>query len=96
MQRLVATTALIPVALAQATYYGCYVDPPARALTGALMVDYENMTISVCEEFCTTGANSFPIWGIEYGGEWWVLFHWLNLAHFNTCTNAFTATVVRR
>jgi len=70
MQRLVATTALIPVALAQATYYGCYVDPPARALTGALMVDYENMTISVCEEFCTTGANSFPIWGIEYGGEW--------------------------
>ncbi|KAK4246156.1 WSC domain-containing protein [Corynascus novoguineensis] len=66
MQQFLALAAIVPAALAQ-TYYGCYTEIPARALTGSSLIDYENMTIALCETHCTDLA--FDIWGVEYGGE---------------------------
>ncbi|KAK4141379.1 WSC domain-containing protein [Dichotomopilus funicola] len=65
MQRL--TLALAPAAALAQTYYGCYTEIPARALTGSSLIDYEGMTIAVCETHCT--GLGFDIWGVEYGGE---------------------------
>jgi hypothetical protein len=69
MQRFLALAALVPATLAQ-TYYGCYTEVPARALTGHSVIDYTTMTIADCESNCTT--LGFSIWGVEYGGEWYV------------------------
>lgn len=69
MKHILALAAFLPAILAQ-TYYGCYTDIPARALTGSSLIDYENMTIALCETHCT--GLDFGIWGVEYGGEWCV------------------------
>jgi hypothetical protein len=69
MQRFLALAAIVPAALAQ-SYYGCYTEIPARALTGSSLIDYVNMTVTDCETHCT--GLSFSIWGLEYGGEWYV------------------------
>ncbi|KAL2155766.1 hypothetical protein VTH82DRAFT_508 [Thermothelomyces myriococcoides] len=66
MKHILALAAFLPAILAQ-TYYGCYTDIPARALTGSSLIDYENMTIALCETHCT--GLDFGIWGVEYGGE---------------------------
>ncbi|KAG7290140.1 hypothetical protein NEMBOFW57_000137 [Staphylotrichum longicolle] len=66
MQRFLALAALVPATLAQ-TYYGCYTEVPARALTGHSVIDYTGMTIADCESNCTT--LGFTIWGLEYSGE---------------------------
>jgi len=66
MQNLLALAAIVPAALAQ-TYYGCYTEIPARALTGSSSIDYVGMTIEACEAYCT--GLTFDIWGVEYGGE---------------------------
>jgi hypothetical protein len=66
MQRFLALAAIVPAALAQ-SYYGCYTEIPARALTGSSLIDYVNMTVTDCETHCT--GLSFSIWGLEYGGE---------------------------
>ncbi|KAL2260095.1 hypothetical protein VTK26DRAFT_6016 [Humicola hyalothermophila] len=66
MQRLLAFSAVVPAVLAQ-TFYGCYVDIPTRALSGSSLVDYDNMTVAVCEAHCT--GQSFDLWGLQYGGE---------------------------
>lgn len=67
MQHLLALAAVVPAALAQ-TYYGCYTEVPGRALTGSSTIDYTTMTIADCETHCA----GFDIWGVEYGGEWYV------------------------
>ncbi|KAK4097460.1 WSC-domain-containing protein [Parathielavia hyrcaniae] len=66
MQTVLALAAIVPAALAQ-TYYGCYTEVPARALTGSSTIDYTTMTIGDCETYCT--GLSFSLWGLEYGGE---------------------------
>lgn len=66
MQQYLALAALVPAALAQ-TFYGCYTEIPARALTGSSTIDYTAMTIGACETHCT--GLGFTIWGVEYGGE---------------------------
>lgn len=72
MQQYLALAALVPAALAQ-TFYGCYTEIPARALTGSSTIDYTAMTIGACETHCT--GLGFTIWGVEYGGEWYVSPH---------------------
>ncbi|KAH6839435.1 WSC domain-containing protein [Chaetomium sp. MPI-CAGE-AT-0009] len=64
MQYFLTFAAIVPAALAQ-TYYGCYTEIPARALTGSSLIDYEAMTVAECEAHCT----GFDLWGLEYGGE---------------------------
>ncbi|KAK4153506.1 WSC domain-containing protein [Chaetomidium leptoderma] len=66
MQRFLALAAFVPATLAQ-TYYGCYTEIPARALTGSSVIDYTTMTLADCETHCTD--LEFDIWGLEYGGE---------------------------
>ncbi|KAK3301691.1 WSC domain-containing protein [Chaetomium strumarium] len=63
---LALVAAMAPAALAQ-TFYGCYTEVPARALTGATLVNYTTMTIPDCEAYCT--GLSFTLWGLEYSGE---------------------------
>lgn len=69
MQHLLALAVVVPAVLAQ-TYYGCYTDVPTRALTDSVLVNYTTMTVGDCETHCTgVGAQ---LWGLEYGGEWYV------------------------
>lgn len=67
MQRALALSAIVPAALAQ-TFYGCYQDIPAHALSGAVTTDYTTMTVAQCETYCT--GSGFSLWGLQYGGEW--------------------------
>ena len=95
MQKFLALAAIVPAALAQ-TYYGCYTEIPARALTGASWVNYTSMTISDCQDFCTTGQYPnppFDLWAVEYGGEWYVpLFTLVPIDNTKTNTPASIAT----
>ncbi|KXX73991.1 putative fungistatic metabolite [Madurella mycetomatis] len=66
MQHLLALAAVVPAVLAQ-TFYGCYTEVPTRALSDFSQVDYDNMTVGICETFCTGQGST--LWGLEYGGE---------------------------
>ncbi len=47
---------------------GCYREGNnTRALSGATKVDYTNMSVEICAEFCI--GNSLLLMGVEYGGE---------------------------
>lgn len=69
MQHLLALAAVVPAVLGQ-TFYGCYTEVPTRALSDFSQVDYDNMTVAICETFCTGQGST--LWGLEYGGEWYV------------------------
>lgn len=46
-------------------YWGCYTEPPnVRALGGASYVDYNIMTVDICQQFCVT-QSGYEVFGIE-------------------------------
>ncbi|KAL2271984.1 hypothetical protein VTJ83DRAFT_1355 [Remersonia thermophila] len=61
---LIFAASLASAALTQSTYYGCYTDTPARALTGSFLFA-SNMTLALCEAHC----KNYTLWGVEYSTE---------------------------
>jgi hypothetical protein len=52
------------------TYKGCYTEPSnTRALGSASYVDYDGMTVEMCQSFCS--GKGYSMFGIEYEGECW-------------------------
>ncbi|KAK0647060.1 WSC domain-containing protein [Cercophora newfieldiana] len=72
MLRLLTLAAALPaLTLAQVTsnYYGCYTEVTGRALSANTTSDFTLMDEPLCKAFCTTGANAYALWGLEYSGE---------------------------
>ena len=51
------------------SWIGCYTEATnSRALTGASDINYETMTIQICEAFCSSPVQ-YTYFGVEYAGE---------------------------
>jgi WSC domain len=51
------------------TWIGCYTEATgSRALTGAVEINYQLMTVEMCQAFCSS-PTQFTYFGVEYAGE---------------------------